>query len=73
MGVEIDNPVLRFEARVTAVDGLLAVAVLVGLAANALFGWWFADSLAALVIVVYAIREARHTWKESRREGWIFL
>lgn len=66
VGVEIDNPVLRFEARVTAVDGLLAVAVLVGLAANALFGWWFADSLAALVIVFYAVREARHTWKESK-------
>jgi len=62
VGVEIDNAVLRFEAQVTAVDGLLAFAVLLGLAANALLGWWFADSLAALVIVFYAIREAGHTW-----------
>jgi divalent metal cation (Fe/Co/Zn/Cd) transporter len=47
------------EGRVTLVDGILAVAVLAGLTANAAAGWWWADPLAALIIVGYALREAR--------------
>jgi divalent metal cation (Fe/Co/Zn/Cd) transporter len=59
-GRELGNPVLVTEGRVTVVDGLLAVAVLVGLVLDALLGWWWADPLAALVIVGYAVREAVH-------------
>lgn len=60
-GKAMNNPVLLTEGRVTVIDGLLAVAVLVGLTLDALFGWWWADPLASLVIVYYAIREAiRH-------------
>ena len=40
-------------------DGILAVAVLAGLVLNAAAGLWWADPLAALVIVFYALREAR--------------
>jgi divalent metal cation (Fe/Co/Zn/Cd) transporter len=46
---------------VTLVDACLAAAVLVGLTLNAELGWWWADPLAGLVIVAYAIREARVT------------
>lgn len=38
-GRALENPVLSAEARVTVIDGLLAVAVLVGLALNAGLGW----------------------------------
>jgi divalent metal cation (Fe/Co/Zn/Cd) transporter len=31
--------------------------VLVGLVLNALFGWWWADTLAGLVIVFYGAKE----------------
>ena len=58
-GVALGNPVLIAESRVTVIDGLLAGAVLLGLVLNALLGWWWADPLAGLVIVYYAIREAR--------------
>jgi len=58
-GRALGNPVLLTEGRVTLVDGILAVAVLAGLALNAAAGWWWADPLAALVIVFYALREAR--------------
>jgi divalent metal cation (Fe/Co/Zn/Cd) transporter len=58
-GAQLGNPVLRTEGRVTLVDAGLAAAVLVGLAANALLGWWWADPAAGLVIVFYAAREAR--------------
>jgi divalent metal cation (Fe/Co/Zn/Cd) transporter len=59
-GAALNNPVLRTEARVTFIDGLLATAVLAGLTLNALAGAWWADPLAGLVIVFYGIREA-HT------------
>lgn len=58
-GRALGNPVLMTEGRVTLVDGILAVAVLAGLVLNAAAGWWWADPLAALVIVFYALREAR--------------
>ena len=58
-GRALGNPVLRTEGRVTLVDGILAVAVLTGLVLNAAAGLWWADPLAALVIVFYALREAR--------------
>jgi divalent metal cation (Fe/Co/Zn/Cd) transporter len=58
-GRALGNPVLTTEGRVTLVDGILAVAVLAGLAVNEAAGWWWADPAAALVIVFYAVREAR--------------
>lgn len=56
-GKALGSPVLQREARVTAIDGLLAGSVLIGIALNALFGLWWADPLAALFIVYYGIRE----------------
>lgn len=41
----------------------LSVALLVGLLANALAGWWWADPAAALVIAAVALREGRETWR----------
>jgi divalent metal cation (Fe/Co/Zn/Cd) transporter len=61
-GAALDNPVLRSEGRVTAVDGILAVAVLVGLLLNSALGWWWADPAAGLVLVYYAAREAREAF-----------
>lgn len=58
-GRALSNQVLITEGRVTLVDGILAIAVLAGLALNAAAGLWWADPLAALVIVFYALREAR--------------
>ena len=41
----------------------LSVALLVGLVANALAGWWWADPLAALVIAAVALREGVESWR----------
>jgi divalent metal cation (Fe/Co/Zn/Cd) transporter len=57
-GRRLENPVLQTEGRVTFIDGLLASAVLIGLALNATAGWWWADPLAGYVIVFYGAREA---------------
>ena len=64
-GRQLGNPVLLTEGRVTAIDGVLAVAVLVGLVFNASFGWWWADPIAAYVLVFYAAKEARHIFREG--------
>ena len=58
-GQALDSPVLRTEGRVTTIDGILAVAVLLGLALNATIGWWWADPAAGYVLVFYAGREVR--------------
>lgn len=62
-GRALGNPVLVTEGRVTFIDGLLAVAVLVGIALDLALGWWWADPVAGFVIVYYAIREARHIFR----------
>lgn len=58
-GAALGNRVLQTEARVTALDGALAVAVLAGLILNAALGWWWADPAAALFIVAFGIAEGR--------------
>jgi divalent metal cation (Fe/Co/Zn/Cd) transporter len=65
-GRQLGNPVLITEGRVTLADGILAVAVLAGLILNAAAGLWWADPLAALVIVCYALREARQIFLPAR-------
>jgi divalent metal cation (Fe/Co/Zn/Cd) transporter len=39
------------------------VALLAGLGANALLGWWWADPLAGLVIAAVAAREGVQSWR----------
>jgi divalent metal cation (Fe/Co/Zn/Cd) transporter len=53
-------------SRALRADGFEAIAcaylsstLLLGLAANYLFGWWWADPLAALAMVYFIVREAR--------------
>jgi divalent metal cation (Fe/Co/Zn/Cd) transporter len=40
----------------------LSIALLIGLGANALLGWWWADPTAALVIAAIAAREGVESW-----------
>ena len=65
-GRALGNPVLRTEGRVTMIDGILAAAVLAGLALNAGFGWWWADPAAGYVLVYYAAREVREIFLGGR-------
>jgi divalent metal cation (Fe/Co/Zn/Cd) transporter len=51
------------EAEQTQLCAYLSVALLVGLGANALAGWWWADPLAALVIAAVATREGVESWR----------
>lgn len=64
----------RLDSAATVSEGIqnllcayLSVALLVGLGANALAGWWWADPLAALVIAGVALREGVQGWKGDER------
>jgi divalent metal cation (Fe/Co/Zn/Cd) transporter len=71
IGKKLDNAVLKTEARVTLVDACLAASVLLGLALNATFGWWWADPMAALVIVFYGFKEGLQAWQEGNASSGI--
>ena len=58
-GAALGNHVLTTEGRVTLVDAVLALAVLVALTLNAALGWWWADPAAGYVLVFYGAREVR--------------
>jgi hypothetical protein len=47
----------------------LSAAVLVGLGANAIAGWWWADPFAALFVMVVAVRERREARRGDSCDG----
>jgi len=67
-GRALGNPVLITEGRVTMIDGVLAVAVLVGLVLNSALGWWWADPAAAYVLVYYGVSEALEIFRGPKSE-----
>jgi divalent metal cation (Fe/Co/Zn/Cd) transporter len=57
------SPTARGESRQTMLCAYLALALLVGLAGNALFGLWWLDPAAAIIIAAVAAREGANTWR----------
>lgn len=55
----IGSKALRADAMETFTCGFLSWVLLAGLAANALLHWWWLDSVAALVLVPFLIKEGR--------------
>ena len=51
------------EAGQNMICAYLSIALLVGLGLNALFGWWWADPAAAIVIAAVATREGVESWR----------
>lgn len=63
VGERMGSRALQADATETALCVWLSAILLVGLAFNALFGWWWADPVAALGIVYVAAREGVEHWK----------
>lgn len=63
VGSRLDSSATVKEASQTQLCAYLSIALLIGLGANALFGWWWADPLAALVIAGVAVKEGRESWR----------
>jgi divalent metal cation (Fe/Co/Zn/Cd) transporter len=53
----------KSESRQTMLCAYLSAALLVGLGANALLGWWWADPITALAIAGGALKEGRNSWR----------
>jgi divalent metal cation (Fe/Co/Zn/Cd) transporter len=64
-GRALDNDVLVAQAQETWISNALSVSLLIGLGANALFGWWWADPVAALLIALVAVYSGIETWREA--------
>ena len=62
-GQEGSAVLLNADAAETLLCAVLSLATLIGVGANALFGWWWADPLAGLVVVYFAISEGREAWE----------
>lgn len=54
---------LRADAIETAFCGWLSVSTLIGVVLGSWVGWWWADPVASLIIVGFAIRESREEWE----------
>lgn len=62
-GVELGSASVIADSKQLLLCSYLSGSVLVGLLANSLFGWEWADSVAALVIAAFAVHEGVEAWK----------
>lgn len=59
---QLGSAATRAEGRQNMLCAYLSGALLVGLGANAIGGWWWADPITALLIAGVAVREGRKAW-----------
>jgi divalent metal cation (Fe/Co/Zn/Cd) transporter len=62
----IGSAALKADAACSATCAYMSFTLLAGLLLNRLFGWWWADPLAALVLVYFIVREGREALHEAR-------
>jgi divalent metal cation (Fe/Co/Zn/Cd) transporter len=66
VGIQLDSRAVQADATETVLCVWLSATLLVGLAANAALGWWWADPLAALGVVYVAAREGVGLWRRDQ-------
>jgi divalent metal cation (Fe/Co/Zn/Cd) transporter len=63
VAANIGSHALRADSRQTDICAYLSAILLGGLALNALLGWWWADPVAALIMVPIIVREGLEAWQ----------
>jgi divalent metal cation (Fe/Co/Zn/Cd) transporter len=63
VGRQLHSQALQADATETTLCVWLSAILLAGLGLNALFGWWWADPLAAFGVVHIAAREGVENWR----------
>jgi divalent metal cation (Fe/Co/Zn/Cd) transporter len=63
VGDRLGSSATKSEGRQNMLCGYLSAGLLVGLGANALLGWWWADPATALAIAAVAVHEGREAWR----------
>ena len=59
VAARLNSRALRADAIEAIVCGYLSIVLMVGLAATRILGWWWLDSVAALALIPFLIKEAR--------------
>jgi len=67
-GKQMNSRALIADSKETLACALLSVALLLGLGANYLFGFWQADPIAGLIITAFLFREGCEGWREANEE-----
>jgi divalent metal cation (Fe/Co/Zn/Cd) transporter len=62
-GREVGSATAVADSKQTLICTYLSAAVLAGLLLNSVFGLWWADAIAGLVIAAFAVREGVEAWK----------
>jgi divalent metal cation (Fe/Co/Zn/Cd) transporter len=62
-GRELGSATAVADSAQTLICTYLSAAVLIGLLLNSLFGWWWADPIAGIVIATFAVREGLEAWR----------
>jgi divalent metal cation (Fe/Co/Zn/Cd) transporter len=65
-GQIINSKALIADSKETLACAFLSVALLIGLSTNYLFGFWQADPIVGIIIVIFLVREGIENWQESR-------
>lgn len=61
----LNSPALHAEAKQALFCDLQDLPVILGLGANALFGWWWADPLVAFALIPLIVREGREAFTNN--------
>jgi divalent metal cation (Fe/Co/Zn/Cd) transporter len=59
VAARLNSRALRADAVESIVCGYLSIVLMIGLAATRILGWWWLDSVAALALIPFIIKEAR--------------
>jgi divalent metal cation (Fe/Co/Zn/Cd) transporter len=68
IGARLGSAAVRGEGGQNLTCAYLAAAVLAGLLANTVLGWWWLDPAIALGIAAMAIHEGRETWRAEQQQ-----
>lgn len=69
VAASLGSRALRADAHETIVCAWLSATTLLGLGLNAVLGWWWADPVAALVMLPLIVREGIEAWRGQAGEG----
>lgn len=66
IGTEIGSKALKADGSCSIVCAYMAWTVLIGVVVTALFGWWWVDSIVALALVYFVVKEGWEAVQEAR-------
>lgn len=66
IAARIDSSALRADAACSLTCAYMAATLLMGLALNAIFGWWWADAIGSFVLLYWLVPEAREALEGAR-------